>query len=149
MGFRSWIQENPALCLAVLVALSGMATLLEAMARHRRARFLRELASQWHMTYSAHDRLRVGARIARRLSIPGAADVSVADVIYGTRGGNYVYVFTAEYTTGVVWGKQRHQRVACFAESRGRQSPDAPGRLALAPEGLDLLEQYRALAPSA
>lgn len=147
MGFRSWIQENPVLFLAVLVALTGVATLLEATARHRVARSLRDLASQWHMTYIAHDRLRVGARIARRLGIPGAADVSVADVIYGTRGDNYIYVFTAEYTTGVVWGKQRHLRVARFAESRDRQSPDAPGPLALAPEGLDLLEQYRAVAP--
>jgi len=147
MGLRSWLQENPGLCLAVLVGLTGLATVIEAAARNRLARSLRALAAQWRMTYSAHDRLRVAERIAHRLSVPGAADVFVTDVIYGSRGDKYFYVFTAQYTTGVVWSKQRQVRVATFGESRNRQSADPSGPVTLAPEELGVVDQYRALAP--
>jgi hypothetical protein len=147
MGLRSWLQENPGLFLAVLIAITAFAALIEAGTRQKRARSLRELASKWRMTYSPHDHLRITERIAHKLAAPGAADISVSDLIYGTRGDRYFYIFTAQYTTGVVSGKQRQLRVASFSEPRDRQNPAQSGPVTLAPEGLGLLEQYRGLGP--
>ena len=134
--------------LAVLVALTGLAGLLEAASRRRRKRALRKLAAQWGMTYSARDRLRITSKVAPRLPFPGAADVYVLDVIYGTRDGWYRYLFTAEFTSGAVRGKRRHVRVASFSEPRDRDSAQDTGTLTLAPADLSLLDQYRHLAPA-
>ena len=148
MGLKAWLEENPGLCLAALVALTGLAATIEAVSRRRLRRALRRLAAEWRMTYSACDRLRIAARIAHKLSVPGAADVCVTDVIYGSLGDRYRYIFTVEFTIGVVRGKQRHVRVAAFGEARDRQSPEQVGPLSLAPENLPLVEQYRRLAPA-
>lgn len=139
---------SPALTLAVLVALTGMAAVIDGAARRRRRRALRALAGRWKMTYSRHDQLRVGAKVIGRLPVPGAADVHVTDVIYGGEGDLYRYVFTAEYTLGAVRGKRRHVRAATFAEPRGRKPAGEPGPITLAPEELSLTEQYEKLKPA-
>jgi hypothetical protein len=149
MAFRTWLEQNPAICLAALIAFTALAAIIQTASRHRLVKSLRELAGQWRMTYSAHDRFGVATRIAHRLPLPGAADVFVTDVIYGSREGKYRYIFTAEYTVGVIWGKQRHVRVAAFTEPRDRHPSDTPGTLVLAADGLPLVEQYRSLAPDA
>ena len=100
------------------------------------------------MTYSSRDRLRIAWKVADRIPIPGAADVSIFDVIYGSDGRKYRYIFTAEFTVGVVRAKHRHVRVAAFSESRERRGPQIPDRVVLAPEGGSILEQYQKLAPS-
>jgi len=130
--------------LAWLTLLAGG---IDALGRRRRHRKLRALAAQWRMTYSADDRLRLADKVADRFPIPGAADVHVNDVIYGADKDAYRYVFTAEFTIGVVRTKHRRVRVASFTEPRDRDSVDSAGPLVLAPDRLSLLEQYRHLAP--
>ena len=148
---------RPDLLLAGLGALTGAAALAAGVARRRRRRALRQLALEWGMTYSAHDRLRVTPKVVAGLTVPGAADVCVFDLIYGSDGQQaYRYVFTAEYTVGVVRGKHRRTRVGTFREPRCANDdaatqaaePPAPAVL-LAPEDLPLIDQYRRLAPSA
>jgi hypothetical protein len=134
--------------LGVLVALCAVAALVDGIARSRRRKALRALAGRWKMTYSPRDQLRVGLKVIGRLPIPGAADVSVSDVIYGGEGDLYRYVFTTEFTLGAVRGKQRHTRAATFAEPRGRTPAGEPGPIALAPDGLPLIEQYEKLRPA-
>ena len=142
-----WFSISPAVFLGALMALTGVAALIERISRHRRTRALRSLAAQWRMTYSPHDLLRIAPRIASVFPVPGAADVYVVDLIYGTKGDEYRYVFTAEYTTGVIRGKRRQVRAATFCEPRGRDGDQSPQPVSLAPGDLPLLEQYRRLAP--
>ena len=104
--------------------------------------------------------MRITAKVVGRLPVPGAANVRVRDVIYGTERDRYRYVFTAEFTVGVVGPKHRVARVATFSEPRARVggqsgassvetgSGSAP-TVILAPEGGTLVEQYRRLAPAA
>ena len=147
MAFKAWLQDNPGTCLAVLVALTVVAMIHESLARHRRRRALRALASEWGMTYSPQDRLRLASRVAERISVPGAADLDVTDVIYGSRGDVYRYIFTARYTVGIVRGKRSQVRVGTFTESRHRRATGETGGVTMAPEDLSLVEQYRALEP--
>jgi len=140
---------SPALMLGILVALTGLAALLESLSRRRKKRALRRIAGEWGMTYSARDRLRITSKVAAGLPVPGAADVYVLDVIYGALDGQYRYVFTVEYTSGAVRGKRRSVRVAAFSEPRDGRGPDTVTPILLAPDGPSLVEQYRQLAPGA
>jgi hypothetical protein len=144
---RPWFPPDPLVAFGALAGCTAVAGILEMMARRRRKRHLRRLAGRWRMTFSSRDRLRIRAKVADRLPIPGAADVHVADVIYGSEGGKYRYIFTAEYTVGVVRTKRRQVRVAAFSEARDRQGTHAPDPVVLAPEGLSIVEQYQKLAP--
>ncbi len=101
------------------------------------------------MTYSPSDRLRLLARIAERFPVAGAADMEVSDVIYGSDGDRYRYVFTVRYTVGVIRGKRSLQRVAAFSEARGKRAvvPEQPGSITMADDQLPLFEQYRSLDP--
>lgn len=143
------LQISPAIMLAVLAGLTGLAGGIESLSRRRRKRALRKLAGQWGMTYTARDRLRITPKVAARLPVPGAADLYVLDVIYGSAGDTYRYVFTTEYTSGAVRGRHRSVQVATFTEPRGRDRSDTAITVTLAPDGLPLVEQYRRLAPNA
>ena len=134
--------------LAVLMGLSGLAGGLESLTRRRRKRILRRLASEWGMTYAAHDRLRLTPKVAAGLPVAGAADVYVLDLIYGSDAGQYRYIFTVEFTTGVIRGKRRRVRVGTFCEPRDRSAEAAPQAVCLASEGLPWPQQYRQLARS-
>ena len=136
---------GPSVVLGALSALTGLAVLLDALARRRRTRELRALAAELRMNYSPRDVLRLAPRVAGRLPLPGAADVLVRDVIYRTEGDRYRYIFTAEYTFGAVRRKSRVLRVATFTEPRDRTDGDAIA-VTLAPSELSLQEQYRTLA---
>lgn len=142
----AWFAPDPVVLLVALGGCTAAAGLIQTVARRRQKRHLRRLAAQWQMTYSSRDRLRIIAKVADRLPIPGAADVHIFDVIYGSEGDGYRYVFTAEYTVGVVRSKHRHVRVAAFREPRVRQAAQPPERVVLAPEGISILAQYLALA---
>lgn len=145
---RLGFTVDPLVALGFLAGCTALAGAIQSLSRRRRKRALRRLAAQWRMTYSSRDRLRITSRVADRLPIPGAADVHVADVIYGTQGARYRYIFTTEYTLGAVGGKRRQVRVAAFSESRDRKCAEPPEPVMLAPEELPLLEQYRRLAPA-
>jgi hypothetical protein len=102
------------------------------------------------MNLGRTDTLRLTPKVARAFPVPGAARVRVYNVIYGRDAADpdrYRYVFTAEYTAGVVRGKRRFVRVGTWSEPRDRDRSDPPGQVVLAPPELPLMEQYRWLAP--
>ena len=103
---------------------------------------------QWGMHYNAGDQLRLATKVLPRLPVPGAANVRVMDLMYGSDRDRYRYVFSVEYTVGVVGPKRRVIRVASLSEPRERGNPGMVS-LTLAPEDGSLLDQYRSLAPPA
>ena len=115
------------------------ARLLFNQVHHRK---LMVLAREWKMHYAPDDRFELAARVAERLPIPGAADVCVVDLIYGTEQGVRRYVFCAHYTTGVVRRKHRAKCVASLCEAPNREGGEWSG-LVIAPPDLSMLEQYR------
>lgn len=141
------LRISPAIMLGGLVALTVLAALLESASRRRRRQSLRRLAADWRMNYSPHDRLRLSSIVATRFPVPGAADIYVLDVIYGIVDGMYRYVFTAEYTIGVIRSKRRQVRAATFCEPRGREADSRAGPVCLAQGDVPLLAQYHLLAP--
>jgi hypothetical protein len=68
------------------------------------------------------------------------------DLIYGSERDRYRYVFSIEFTLGLVGPKRRVVRVASLSEPRARGAP-GPVSLTFAPEKGKLIDQYRALAP--
>jgi hypothetical protein len=105
------------------------------------------------MHFSADDRFRLAPRIASLLPVPGAASVRVGDLVYGIDGENYRYVFSTEYTTGVLRTKTSVRRVASYCEPRDPTAAAEARKqrcdLAFAPESLPLIEQYEHLLGAA
>jgi len=100
------------------------------------------------MNYSPLDQFRLTQRVIRDFPVPGAANIRVQDLIYGLVHNRYRYVFTAEYTIGVLSAKRRVQRAGALSEPRDATLPpldSAEEPIALAPAGLPLLDQYRML----
>ncbi|MDB5291083.1 MAG: hypothetical protein JWL69_2324 [Phycisphaerales bacterium] len=140
---------TPAGLLSLTILLIGAAALSErVLAQLHRGR-LRRMAADWRMRYSPNDRFRLTPRITGNFPIPGAAKIKVVDLIYGIESDLYRYVFTAEYTAGIVRGKHRVQRACSFSEPRDRVHASTDPQITLAPSGLPLLEQYRRLCPQA
>src|SRR4051812_32437738 len=139
--------------LALLIAFSVVAVYGDALLRRRRGWAVRRLAAEWRMNYTPTDSLQVTPKIARHFPVPGAANLQVRDLIYGIEQDRYRYVFTAEFTAGVVRTKTRRLRVGTFSEPRNRMLRHSPAGeetpVELAPEGGTLVEQYAALAPAA
>jgi hypothetical protein len=133
---------SPILFLAFLVACTVALLIAQLFVGRVHQRKLTALAREWRMHYAVDDRFNLAARVAERLAMPGASDVSVVDLIYGTEQGTRRYIFSAHYTTGVVRWKRRAQCVASLSEMSGNQwSP-----MATAKGDLSLVEQYRSLA---
>jgi hypothetical protein len=141
------------LWLALAVTLFAYAA--ELLRRRRHLRALRRLAGERGMTFAQDDTIRLTPRVARHFPIPGAANLHIVNILYGSDADRYHYVFTAEYTLGVVNAKRRHARVASLTEPRDRArggtagaGPDAAESAAvvLAPTELPLMEQYRKMA---
>jgi hypothetical protein len=140
---------SPIRFLAVLIALTAVARLVYVIRRQRQRRALQALARQWQMHYSPHDRFQISDRIAERFPLPGAAEVRVVDLIYGSEqdepGEFYRYIFSAEYTVGVTRRKHRERRVVSFREPKGRTTAADWSPLVLAEPGEDLIAQYESL----
>lgn len=113
--------------------------------RRKRQQGLQELARDWRMHYSPRDVFHLASPVAHRLPAPGAADVAVMDVVYGLEDDAYRFIFSVEYTLGVIQAKRRVVRVASFREQKGQTDPAAWSALELAEPNLTLLEQYRFL----
>jgi hypothetical protein len=133
----------------MFLALMGIATLGAAVAhvvlQRRRAADVRKLAQEWEMHYTPDDRFRLGDRIAAELGMPGAAEVRVEDVIYGSEGDWYRYYFTVEYTIGVL---RRHHDVRCVCmttERKERHGMREMGKPTVGPMKVPVVEQYRRL----
>lgn len=118
--------------------------LVDRVAHRLRTRRFRQLAKQLHIRYSPLDRFHLAARIERCLPDPGAANVRVIDLMYGTEHHEHRYVFTAEYVVGTIGGTCRKRLVARTSEPRGR-SCDCFATLELADPTLGVEQQYRSL----
>jgi hypothetical protein len=125
----------------LLVTLGGVLT--DRWLRKRNQTVFRQLALEHRMHYSAGDPLRLTPRVAAQLPMPGAAGVRVIDLLYRTDEQNHYYVFTAEYTVGVVGPKHRIRRAAAFSESKAIAG--SPMVIRMGPADLPLIEQYRIL----
>jgi hypothetical protein len=129
--------------LIILILVTVAAWLIDRWLHRRCHAAFREMALAYKMHYSPNDPLRLTPRIAAQLPIPGAAAVRVIDLLYRTDEQNHYYVFTAEYTVGVVGPKRRVRRAAAFTESKLGEGSPQPVRLG--PAELSLVEQYRSL----
>jgi hypothetical protein len=138
---------SPGVLLLLCVGTVAVAVAFDVAAHRRRTRVLRQLAAGWRMTYHAADQLRLTPKVLPSFPIPGAANVRVMDVIYGSDHDRYRYVFSVEFTVGLVGPKRRLVRVASLSEPRDRRGPGAV-HLNLAPAEGTLVDQYRYLAPA-
>jgi hypothetical protein len=108
-------------------------------------RRLSALAHQWNMHFASGDRLHLAERTAGNFPIPGAASIRVRDLFFRTEESRHQYLFTVDYTVGVIRGKVGRSCVAGFQEpiSRGnRSNPSAP-ELIVAPRNLALYAAYQ------
>jgi hypothetical protein len=137
---------TPGLLLLSCVLLTAAAAVLDVLSHRHRGRALRALAAQWRMNYHPADQLRLASKVLPRLPVPGAANVRVMDLIYGSDRDRYRYVFSVEYTIGVVGPKRRVVRVATLSEPRERGG-SGPITLRLAPDEGSIIDQYRSLGP--
>lgn len=121
----------------LLVILLG-AVSADAVIRFHRQRKLRAAARKWKMHYAPGDRLRLARRIVGRFPVPGAANISVRDLLFRTEDSRHQYLFTVDYTVGVIRGKVGRSRVAGFVEpvSRGSRTIPAQPSLTVAPPNL-------------
>lgn len=134
----------PILLLCLLMGVTAAASIADALARHARARRLSALAAAWRVRFTPDDRFQLTPRVAAQFPTPGAADVVVRDVVYGQEpGGIFRYLFTIEYTVGVVRTKRRRSAVGMVVDTSGPgPAADAHPALALAPGDLPTIRQY-------
>jgi hypothetical protein len=145
----------PLLHLYTVIVVTLVAYGLDRYDRRRRSAALRRVASEFELNYTPTDQFRLTDRVADTFPVPGAAALTVTDLIYGIQGDRYRYIFTARYTIGAVRMKKRQRRVASYSEpltshSHGVTTTPAPkpvpSRVTVAPPELEWAEQYRSLA---
>ena len=134
----------PSLFFGSLAAVTILAFALHRIFRHERKGALRTLATERAMQYSQHDLFALANRVGSAFPVPGAADLRIFDLIYATRAGRHLYVFTAQYTRGVSQHQWREEMVLGFCEPAAADGPPATP-LTPAREGLTVLESYRDL----
>jgi hypothetical protein len=130
----------PILLMLVVCAVTAAAAAGSALRRKARSARLAALATTWNMRFTSQDRFQLTARVAARLPMPGAADVVVRDLIYRQEGAGFRYLFTVEYTTGVLRTKRRRIGAGMVVETG--QGGEVFSDVTLAPTNLDLREQY-------
>jgi hypothetical protein len=129
------------LAVAVTFAAGGWYYLI----RYQQRQTLTKLAREMGMNFVGFDRFHLAQRVRELFPVPGAADVRVIDVIYGLSDDCYRYLFTVQYTEGVLRTKHRRQRVAAVMEPRSA-GVARPAELLVAAPGDDHFAQYRTLA---
>ena len=135
---------TPIRLLTLVLALTVLAWTTHQILRQLRRRQLRRLAVQWRMGYAERDLFNLAARITSQLPVPAAADLRVLDLLYASEGNHHRYVFTVEYTRGIISSHRRECRVMTFCEPRDTAAR-CPSPLLPAPEQLPILDQYRHL----
>lgn len=135
----------PLTFLATVLGLTLAAFVVHLSLRRRSTGRLRRAAAQWQMHYAEADRFQITPRVVERFPVPGASDFAVFDLIYRQEKDAYRYLFTVEFTVGVVRVKRRVRRVALLSEPRDSRAGEAWSELTLAPEGLPVVEQYQSL----
>lgn len=134
----------PAVLLLTLLLLTGAALVWHDVVRRPFRRELENLAREAHLAFSPSDRFNLADRVAAAFPVPGAAALCICELIYGSQGDNYRYLFVVEFTLGVVRAKHRHSCVAAFIEPKSAASNQIP-HLHLAPDNLPLIEQFQTL----
>jgi len=137
---------TPIYFLALAVLLTATAVTGDFLLRRRVRRQLQQLAAELKMAYSHSDRFALADRVAEHFPIPGAAALRVIDLLYSSDADSYRYLFSAEFTFGVIRSKRRLLRAVTLREPKGRSDPSIWSNMLLAPENLSLIEQYRYLA---
>jgi hypothetical protein len=137
---------SPLFFLGLTLLVTATAVTLDHVSRRRVRHRLQALALELKMAYSHHDRFALADRVAEHFPIPGAAAVRVIDLLYSSDAESYRYLFSAEYTCGVIRSKRRLLRAVTLREPKGRSDPTIWSKMLLAPEKLSVLEQYRELA---
>jgi len=135
----------PVAFLALLLALTLAAWVIDGARRRRRSCILRARAAAWGMQFVPEDRFGLVARVAAVFPVPGIANLRVRDVMYLVEGDRHRFLFTAEYTQGVLRHQDRIRRAVAFCEPAARNAADTPACVALAGRDLPLAEQYQAL----
>ncbi len=134
---------TPPVLLAVLLATTLLALVIEALCAGGRHRRLRRLAQQWGMNYVEQDRFDIAARLGPIFPVIGAAEIRIRDVMYVQQGERQRYLFTVDFTAGVVLKQRRLRRVATFCEPRDGGGACSPVRLA--EHGGRVIDQYEEL----
>jgi hypothetical protein len=135
----------PLTFLTVTLLITLVAFVLHLAARRDMSARLQKLATKHCMQYAEHDLFQITPRVIERFPIPGASDLRIGNVVYRRAGARYRYVFTIEYTLGVVRTKERISRAGTFCEPHDRACPADWSNLVLAPENLCLPDQYALL----
>jgi hypothetical protein len=138
-------RMSPYAFLMCMVILTAGAAVAQMAARARHLGRLKRLAGEWKMHFSARDRFRLSPRVAEALPVPGAAGVRVFDLIYGIEQERHRYLFSTEYTVGVLRSKTGCRRVATFSEPRDAACAEKGCELIFASSNLPLIEQYQEL----
>jgi len=132
---------SPAVFFFSLLCVTALVWTIHRVMRHSYKQKLRDLAAQWGMQYAQADLFNLASRVASEFPIPGVADLVIRDMIYATQGDRHRYIFTTEYTLGVIDRHRREARAVTFCDPR-----DSGGQCAtpliLAPQELSLLDQY-------
>ncbi|HZZ43798.1 MAG TPA: hypothetical protein VFE58_12745 [Tepidisphaeraceae bacterium] len=128
--------------LALLVLITAGGLTWQIHARRKRSEQLRLLSESERMNYSRQDRFGFAARVARHFPVPGVADVRVSDLLYRSNDREQRYVFTVDYTRGVLGAKRRLRSVAIMTES---SELGASAVVQLAEHKGTAVEQYRVL----
>ncbi|MGA2441636.1 MAG: hypothetical protein ABSH08_11800 [Tepidisphaeraceae bacterium] len=126
---------TPQLYLILLLGILLVGVSAGGGSQFRCRRKLRACAGRWNMHFAPGDRLALARRIVGHFPVPGAASISVRDLLYRTAENRHQYLFTVDYTVGVIRGKVGQSRVAGFSEpvSRGGREEGAEPVLTLAP----------------
>ncbi len=133
----------PSLLLAILVAITTAAYLIDRGRRSHRRAVLKALAREWKMHFATTDPFNLAPRVASMFPVPGAANLRICDVIYAQQGDRHRYIFTAEYTQGVLRHHLRVRRAATFCEAKDQAGDCSP--IQLAKGALSVSAQYEAL----
>ena len=141
----SWPHVPPMFVLILALAVTLAAMVAGALLRRGKRAELLALARQWGMHYTPRDTFNLSSRVAPHLPVPGAADVLVCDLIYGTEAAGHRYIFCAEFTVGIIRAKKRRRCVCSVVEPRDHSDAAMWTGLRIAPTELPILEQYRNL----
>src|SRR3954471_9811864 len=109
---------SPSVFFLSLLGVTAFVWTLHRITRHAHKKQLRSLASQWGMQYAQADLFNLAARVAAEFPIVGVADLVVRDLIYATQGDRHRYIFTTEYTIGVIPSQRREARAVTFCDPR-------------------------------
>jgi hypothetical protein len=139
---------SPFFAMLALLAVTAGAAWAGRVIRSRRSARVAALAAAWRMSYTRSDRFDITPTVAARFPTPGAADIVLRDLIYAPgpdAGAGLRYLFTVEYTTGVLRTKRRRMGVGMLVERTDADGNAAAAAVTLAPPGGPLPAQYEHL----